>query len=71
MTTAAGERPARSGAGIARATVFLPFHFAEAPANDVAIGAVDPGRTFGNTRSVRCASILSGKRGTLHDPGHS
>jgi anaerobic selenocysteine-containing dehydrogenase len=29
-------------AGIARGTVFLPFHFAEAAANELTIGALDP-----------------------------
>jgi formate dehydrogenase alpha subunit len=33
---------ARVVSGIARGTVFLPFHFAEAAANELTIGALDP-----------------------------
>jgi formate dehydrogenase major subunit/formate dehydrogenase alpha subunit len=61
---------ARLVPGMARGTVFLPFHFAEAAANELTIGALDPAAKIPAYKA--CAARiepLGGPGGGGHGPG--
>jgi predicted molibdopterin-dependent oxidoreductase YjgC len=61
---------ARLTPGIARGTVFLPFHFSEAAANELTIGALDPVAKIPEYKA--CAvrlERLGTAEGEVHGPG--
>jgi formate dehydrogenase major subunit/formate dehydrogenase alpha subunit len=63
---------ARLTPGIARGTVFLPFHFAEAAANELTIGALDPVAKIPEYKvcAVRLERLPAAEEET-DGPGHS